>query len=138
MTEEHQNAIKERDRQKRRANWACDRYDAISADYNDFLNKPTDDKNKIIEQHFLTAKQELLERNAALNHQSYMTQEQRDHYQREMTVARKHVRKARRIVKKTKTLVSSLTPKKPTKLQTKSIKQLISDIDQFLDDIELI
>lgn len=134
--EQHQNAIKERDRQKRRANWACDRYDAISADYNEFLNKPTDDK--IIEQHFLTAKQELLERNAALNHQSYMAQGQRDHYQREMTVARKHVRKARRIVKNTKTLVSSLMPKKPTKLQAKSTKQLISDIDQFLVDIELI
>ena len=136
--EHHQNAIKERDRQRRRAKWACDRYNAISADYNDFLNKPTDEQTKIIEQHLSTVKQELLEQNAALNCQSYIAKGQRDHYQREMTVARKHVRKARRIVKKAKTLVSSLTPKKPTKLQTKSIKQLISDIDQFLVDIELI
>lgn len=116
----------------------CDRYDAISADYNDFLNKPTDEQTKIIEQHLSTVKQELLEQNAALNCQSYIAKGQRDHYHREMTVAHKHVRKARRIVKKTKTLVSSLMPKKPTKLQTKSIKQLISDIDQFLVDIELI
>lgn len=136
--QQHQNALKERDSQKRRANWAVDRYDAINAEWNEFLSEPTDEQNKIIKQHLLSVKQDILERNAQLLSQSEGAQGQRDYYMREMTVARKHVRVARRLLKRSMTLVSSLKPAKPTKLQKKSMKNFASDIEQFLIDIELI
>lgn len=41
--EQHQNAMKERDSQKRRANRAVDKYNTINDELNEFLNKPTDD-----------------------------------------------------------------------------------------------
>ena len=136
--EQHQNAMRERDSQKRRADRADDKYKAINAKLNEFLNEPTDVQNKIIQEHLLSVKQELFEQNASLSHQSGIVREQRDYYQREMTVARRHVRTARRLLKRATTLVSSLKPIKPTKLQTKSMKKFTSDIDQFLIDIELI
>lgn len=136
--EQHQNVMKERNRQNRRAEWAVDKYNTINAELNKLLNKPTDDQNKIIEQHLLSVKQQTSEENAQLRSQSYSAQAQRDYYQREMTVARRHIRTARRLLKRATTLVSSLKPIKPTKLQTKSMKKFTSDIDQFLIDIELI
>lgn len=130
--------MRERESQKRRADRAVDKYKAINAKLNEFLNEPTDVQNKNIQQHLLSVKQELLEQNASLSHQSGMAREQRDHYQHKMTVARRHVRTARRLLKRATTLVSSLKPTKPTKLQKKSMKNFASDIEQFLIDIELI
>lgn len=136
--EQHQNAIKERDSQKRRANKAVDKYTAINTEFNEFLNEPTDVQNKIIKEHLLSIKQDLIERNTSLRSQVYGAQGSRDYYMREMTIARRHVRTARRLLKRAVTLVSSLTPTKPTKTQKKSIKKFTSDIEQFLIDIELI
>lgn len=132
--QQHQNTMKERDSQKRRADGAIDKYEAIKAQLNEFLNEPTDEQNKIIKQHLLSVKQDILERNASLQSQVYGAQGSRDYYMREMTAARRHVRVARRLLKRSMTLVSSLRPTKPTK----SMKKYVSDIEQFLVDIELI
>ena len=129
--QQHQNAMRERDSQRRRADGAIDKYESIKAQLNEFLNEPTDEQNKIIKQHLLSVKRDILEQNASLNQQLSMVRGERDHYQHETALARSHVRKARRLLKRVKTILSSLK-------QTKLTKQLTSDIEQFLVDIELI
>lgn len=126
--EQHKNAIKERDSQKRRADWAVDRYNTMNAEFNEFLNKPTDIQNELVRQRLLSTNQNIIERNKVLGRQLDDVKAQRDNYQNLMTESNRHLHKARRLLKRTKTLVSSL---KPT-------KQLTSDTEQFLIEIELI
>ena len=56
---------------------------------------------------------------------------QKEHYQNSMTFSNKHLRTARRIMNKTSTLLSKTKNNKPS-------KQLVSEIEEFLKDIELI
>ena len=107
------------------------KYDAVNAQLTEFLNEPADVQNKIITRHLLSAKQELFEENASLRCELSSVRRQRDHHAQEMTDARKHVRKARRLLKRAMTLLSPLK-------QTKLMKTLMSDIEQFLMDIEWI
>lgn len=129
--EQHQKAIKERDSQKRRADWAVNEYNIINEKLNEFLNKPTDTQNEFIKQQLLGAKENVIERNKLLARQLDDAKTQRDNYQKLMSESNSHLRKARRLLKRAKTLVSSLK-------QTKLTKQFTSDIEQFLIDIELI
>lgn len=129
--EQHKNAIKERDSQKRRADWAVDRYNTMNAEFNEFLNKPTDIQNELVRQRLLSTNQNIIERNKVLGRQLDDVKAQRDNYQNLMTESNRHLHKARRLLKRTKTLVSSLKQTKPT-------KQLTSDTEQFLIEIELI
>lgn len=108
-----------------------EKYDAVNAQLKAFLNEPTDVQNKIVTRHLLSAKQKLFEENASLSSEVHSVRRQRDYHVQEMTDARKHVRKARRLLKRAMTLLSPLK-------QTKIIRTLISDIEQFLIDIELI
>lgn len=129
--EQHQKAIKERDSQKRRADWAVNEYNIINEKLNEFLNKPTDTQNEFIKQQLLGAKENVIERNKLLARQLDDAKTQRDNYQKLMSESNSHLRKARRLLKRAKTLVSSLK-------QTKLTKQFTSDIEQFLIDIKLI
>lgn len=129
--EQHQNKMRECDSQKRRADWAIDRYNTINAEFNEFLNKPNDTQNELIKQRLLDAKQNVIERNGVLERQLDDVKTQRDNYQKLMSESNSHLRKVRRLLKRTKTLLSSSKQTKPT-------KQLTSDIEQFLIDIELI
>lgn len=129
--EQHQIAVKGRDSQKRRADKAVDEYKVVNARLKEFLNEPTDVQNQIIKQHLMSVKQELLEQNTSLGQQLARVREQRDHHVREMSDALKHLRKARRLLKRAVTLLSPLK-------QTKPIRTLISEIEQFLIDIEWI
>ena len=107
------------------------RYDAVDAQLKEFLNEPTDVQNKIVTRHILSVNQKLSEQNASLSGELHTVRRQRDYHVQEMTDARKHVRKARRLLKRAVTLLSPLK-------QTKPIRTLISEIEQFLIDIELI
>lgn len=129
--EQHQIAVKRRDMQKRRADKAVHEYKVVNAQLKAFLNEPTDVQNQLIEQHLLSARQELLERNESLSDELHAVRRQRDHHAHELTDAHKHLRKARRLLKRAVTLLSPLK-------QTKPIRTLISEIEQFLIDIELI
>ena len=107
------------------------RYDAVDAQLKEFLNEPTDVQNKIVTRHILSVNQKLSEQNASLSGELHTVRRQRDYHVQEMTDARKHVRKARRLLKRAVTLLSPLK-------QTKPIRTLISEIEQFLIDIDLI
>lgn len=129
--EQHQKAIKERDSQKRRADWAVNEHNIINEKLNEFLDKPTDTQNELIKQQLLGAKENVIERNKLLARQLDDAKIQRDNYQKLMFESNSHLRKARRLLKRAKTLVSSSK-------QTKLTKQFTSDIEQFLIDIKLI
>ena len=107
------------------------KYDAVNAQLKAFLNEPTDVQNKIVTRHLLSAKQELFEQNIELSGELHSVRRQRDHHVQEMTDTHKHLRKARRLLKRAMTLLSPLK-------QTKPIRTLISEIEQFLIDIDLI
>lgn len=129
--EQHQIAVKGRDSQRRRADKAVAEYKAVNAQLKGFLNEPTDVQNQLIKQHLLSAKQELLERNESLSDELHTVRRQRDQHVQGMAEAHKHLRKARRLLKRAVTLLSPLK-------QTKLIRTLISEIEQFLIDIDLI
>ena len=129
--EQHQIARRGHLSHKLRADKAVAEYKAVNAQLKGFLNEPTDVQNQIVKQHLLGVKQELLEQNTSLSQQLGATQRQRDHHAHELTDAHKHLRKARRLLKRAVTLLSPLK-------QTKLIRTLISEIEQFLIDIDLI
>lgn len=129
--EQHQIAVKGRDMQKRRADKAVDEYKVVNAQLKEFLNEPTDVQNQIVKQHLLGVEQELREQNASLSGELHTVRRQRDRHVQGMADAHKHLRKARRLLKRAVTLLSPLK-------QTKPIRTLISEIEQFLIDIDLI
>lgn len=129
--EQHQIARRGHLSHRLRADEAVAEYKAVNAQLKRFLNEPTDVQNQIIKQHLLGVEQELREQNASLSGELRTVRRQRDYHVQEMTDAHKHLRKARRLLKRAMTLLSPLK-------QTKPIRTLISEIEQFLIDIELI
>lgn len=129
--EQHQIARRGHLSHRLRADKAVAEYKAVNAQLKAFLNEPADVQNKIVTRHLLSAKQELLERNESLSDELCTVRRQRDHHAHELTDAHKHLRKARRLLKRAVTLLSPLK-------QTKPIRTLISEIEQFSIDIELI
>lgn len=129
--EQHQNAITERNRQNRRADWAIKERNITNAKLDEFLNKPIDIQNELIKQHLLDTEQNIRQQNTLLMTQLIEQKKEKDRYQNAMTISNKQLRNARRILKKTKTLISSYK-------QTKPMKQITFEIEQFLIDIELI
>lgn len=129
--EQHQTVLKERDSYKGRVSRAVGKHRTVSTKLNKFLNEPSDVQNKIVTQHILSINQELREQKASLSCELSSVRRQRDYHVQEMTNARKYVRKARRLLKRAVTLLSPLK-------QTKLMETLVSDIEQFLKDIEWI
>lgn len=129
--EQHQIARRGHLSHRLRADKAVAEYKAVNAQLKRFLNEPTDVQNQIIKQHRLGVEQELREQNASLSGELHTVRRQRDHHAHELTDAHKHLRKARRLLKRAVTLLSPLK-------QTKPIRTLLSDIEQFLIDIDLI
>lgn len=107
------------------------KYDAVNAQLKAFLNEPADVQNKIVTRHILSVNQKLSEENMSLSGELHGVRRQRDHHVQGMADAHKHLRKARRLLKRAVTLLSPLK-------QTKPIRTLISEIEQFLIDIEWI
>lgn len=107
------------------------KYDAVNAQLKAFLNEPADVQKKIVTRHILSVNQKLSEENMSLSGELHGVRRQRDHHVQGMADAHKHLRKARRLLKRAVTLLSPLK-------QTKPIRTLISEIEQFLIDIEWI
>lgn len=127
----HQTVLKERDSYAGRVSRAVAKYNTVNTELHKFLNEPADVRNKIVTRHILSVNQKLSEENMSLSGELHGVRRQRDHHVQGMADAHKHLRKARRLLKRAVTLLSPLK-------QTKPIRTLISEIEQFLIDIELI
>ena len=129
--EQHQIARKGHISYKLGAAKMTEKYETVKAQLKAFLNEPADVQNKIVTRHILSVNQKLSEENMSLSGALHGIRRQRDRHVQGMADAHKHLRKARRLLKRAVTLLSPLK-------QTKPIRTLISEIEQFLIDIELI
>lgn len=111
------------DYQKLRTKWALKECRYYQEKLHSVQNK-TDNTNEVVEKN-------LRQTIETLSNQLKDLKYQKEHYQNSMTFSNKYLRTARRIMNKTSTLLSKTKNNKPS-------KQLVSEIEEFLKDIELI